>query len=209
MANTSTLDLVKPAGTDYALVSTINGNMDKIDAEAAKERGNFAGTYSTSSAYAVGAYCIYQGNLYRCTTAIGSGGEAWTAGHWSQVSVGEEITSLNGKFTLSGVNITTESGVTSNLFAHKHSDSNPVVTINGFVTFTNAPTSQVHFATIAQGSRPGSPVRILCGLAPYAYDPPSAIGYLNIGTDGKMYINPPTNNTSKNAYFSVSYYAQG
>lgn len=94
MANTSTLDLVKPAGTDYALVSTINGNMDKIDAEAAKERGNFAGTYSTSSAYAVGAYCIYQGNLYRCTTAIGSGGEAWTAGHWAQVSVGNVLTSL-------------------------------------------------------------------------------------------------------------------
>ena len=127
----------------------------------------------------------------------------------NKTSLVNAINSLNSNFTLSGVAITMESGVTSNIFAHKHSDSNPVVTINGYVTFTNAPTSQVHFATIAQGARPGSPVRILCGLAPYAYDPPSAIGYLNIATDGKMYINPPTNNTSKNAYFSVSYYAQG
>jgi len=40
MANTTNLDLVKPAGTDYALVSVINGNSDKIDA--------FAGTTNTA-----------------------------------------------------------------------------------------------------------------------------------------------------------------
>lgn len=34
MANTTNLDLVKPLGTDHALVSVINGNMDKIDAFA-------------------------------------------------------------------------------------------------------------------------------------------------------------------------------
>ena len=97
MANTTNIDLVKPAGTDYALVSVLNSNFDKIDAEAGKVRANFAGTYSTSSAYAVGAYCIYQGNLYRCKTAIGSGGEAWTSGHWDQVSVGTELTTLNNQ----------------------------------------------------------------------------------------------------------------
>ena len=32
MANTPNLDLVKPAGTDHALVSVINSNSDKIDA---------------------------------------------------------------------------------------------------------------------------------------------------------------------------------
>ena len=36
MANTQNLDLVKPAGTDKALVSVINSNMEKID--------TFAGT---------------------------------------------------------------------------------------------------------------------------------------------------------------------
>lgn len=34
MANTTNLDLVKPAGTDKALVSVINANSDKIDAWA-------------------------------------------------------------------------------------------------------------------------------------------------------------------------------
>ena len=95
--NTSILGLTKPAYNDDADVSVINANMDLIDAESGRLRGNFAGTYDATATYAVGVYCIYQGNLYRCTTAIGSGGEAWTAGHWAQVSVGEEITSLNGK----------------------------------------------------------------------------------------------------------------
>lgn len=33
MANTTNLNLVKPAGTDYALVSVINDNMDIIDSK--------------------------------------------------------------------------------------------------------------------------------------------------------------------------------
>lgn len=33
MANTTNLNLVKPSGTDYALVSVINGNMDIIDSK--------------------------------------------------------------------------------------------------------------------------------------------------------------------------------
>ena len=34
MANTTNLDLVKPAGTDHALISVLNSNSDKIDAFA-------------------------------------------------------------------------------------------------------------------------------------------------------------------------------
>lgn len=95
MANTTNIDLVKPAGTDHALISVLNGNSDKIDAEAGRQRGNFAGTYSTTSGYAVGDYCIYQGNLYRCTTAIGSSGENWTAAHWTQTKAGTELKGLS------------------------------------------------------------------------------------------------------------------
>ena len=93
--NTSILGLSKPAYTDDADVAVINSNMDLIDAESGRLRANFAGTYANNQAYAVGAYCIYQGNLYRCTTAIGSGGENWTSGHWTQVAVGTELSSLN------------------------------------------------------------------------------------------------------------------
>ena len=95
MANTTNIDLVKPAGTDHALISALNSNFDKIDAEAGRLRNNFAGTYSTTSGYAVGDYCIYQGNLYSCTTAIGSSGENWTAAHWTQTKAGTELKGLS------------------------------------------------------------------------------------------------------------------
>ena len=116
MANTTYLDLIKPLGTDHALVAQINSNSDKIDAEAGKVRANFAAPYSASSAYAVGELCTKDGKLYECNTPIGSGGEAWTAGHWTQKSVGEvtnalsqAIAGLNGRFinlgNVSGTNL--------------------------------------------------------------------------------------------------------
>lgn len=46
--------------------------------------------YSTSSTYSVGDYCIYGNTLYKCTTAI-STAEAWNSGHWTAVSVADEI----------------------------------------------------------------------------------------------------------------------
>jgi len=93
--NTSILGLTKPAYTDDADVAVINSNSDLIDAEAGRTRANFAAEYSTSSAYAVGAFCTHAGNLYQCNTAIGSGGEAWTAAHWTQKSVAEAVDACN------------------------------------------------------------------------------------------------------------------
>lgn len=54
---------------------------------------NIAAEYSASSTYAVGDYCIYDGQLYRCTTAITTA-EAWTAAHWTMATVGGELTDL-------------------------------------------------------------------------------------------------------------------
>ena len=93
---TSVLGLSKPAGNENALVSVLNSDMDLIDAEAGKVRGNIAATYSASSSYAVGDLCIYNGILYKNNTAIGSGGETWNASHWTQITIDGELTALNG-----------------------------------------------------------------------------------------------------------------
>ena len=57
-----------------------------------------ANEYSTSSAYAVGDYCMRTDSgttkFYRCNTAIASGGEAWTAAHWTETKIGPEITNV-------------------------------------------------------------------------------------------------------------------
>ena len=57
-----------------------------------------ADEYSPSSAYAVGDYCIFDGQFYRCTTAI-STAEEWTAAHWTMVTVVEELTDLKDYIT--------------------------------------------------------------------------------------------------------------
>ena len=54
---------------------------------------NIAATYSTSATYAVGDYCIYSSQLYRCTTAITTA-EAWTAAHCEAVQLGDDVSTL-------------------------------------------------------------------------------------------------------------------
>jgi hypothetical protein len=44
----------------------------------------------------VGDYCLHDGSLYKCSTAISSP-EAWTAGHWTQIKITGELATLNGK----------------------------------------------------------------------------------------------------------------
>lgn len=71
-------------GADTFNIETMmNENWDKIDGFSAFLEASIAPPYSASSAYAVGAWCTYYGKLYQCTTAIGSGGEAWNANHWT------------------------------------------------------------------------------------------------------------------------------
>lgn len=49
-----------------------------------------AAAYSSSATYAVGDYVFYGGTLYRCNTAITTA-EAWTAAHWTQVNLGDDM----------------------------------------------------------------------------------------------------------------------
>lgn len=63
--------------------TTINAEMDDI-----------ADDFSTSTGYAVGDYCIYEGDLYRCTTAHTAG--AWNSGHFTKVTVGSELKTKYG-----------------------------------------------------------------------------------------------------------------
>ena len=49
-----------------------------------------APAFSSSSTYAVGDYCTYEGLLYKCTTAVSTAG-AWNAANWSAVAVTDEM----------------------------------------------------------------------------------------------------------------------
>ena len=56
-------------------------------------RASMATAYSASSTYAVGDMVLHDGQLYECSTAIATA-EAWTAAHWTAVTVGDEISDL-------------------------------------------------------------------------------------------------------------------
>ena len=55
--------------------------------------GVTASAYSSSKTYTVGDYVIHNSNLYRCTTAITTA-EAFTAAHWTQVVLGDDVCDL-------------------------------------------------------------------------------------------------------------------
>ena len=71
----------------------------QINADVNTALGNKAGKaviapdYSASSTYAVGDYVMYNGSLYRCSTAI-STAEAWTAAHWTESKIGTDVSAL-------------------------------------------------------------------------------------------------------------------
>ena len=52
-----------------------------------------AAEYSATATYAIGDYCTHDGKLYRCTTAI-TEPEAWTEAHWTETTVGAELTAI-------------------------------------------------------------------------------------------------------------------
>ena len=90
----STTDTVVDPGTIIPSVASLVQAIEDAVAEIpAGYNACFAPAYSTSSTYALGQYVTYSGYLYRCTTAITSS-ESWTAAHWTQVALANDVSSL-------------------------------------------------------------------------------------------------------------------
>lgn len=58
-----------------------------------------APAYSSSSTYTSGDLCIYNENLYRCNTTI-SVAEAWTAAHWTAITIANGVQPRTGTISL-------------------------------------------------------------------------------------------------------------
>lgn len=76
-----------------------NGSSIKKDGKEVATEESLAPEYSTSSAYAVGAFVYHDGNIYQCTTAIADGGEAWNAAHWELRKLDDFFTESNSLLT--------------------------------------------------------------------------------------------------------------
>jgi hypothetical protein len=70
-------------------INEIKTGLDNVDTTA-----NEAPTYNATLTYAVGDYVSYQKHIYKCNTAI-EVAEEWNASHWTQVTLGAEIETVN------------------------------------------------------------------------------------------------------------------
>ena len=109
-----------------------------------------AAQYSTSATYNVGDYCIYNGQLYRCITAITTG-EAWTAAHWTAAVLGDDVGELKSQFEASVID-------TNNLYDTSiFWSTDSAITNNGDGSFTvgTGDWGRAYFGGIAISLNPG------------------------------------------------------
>lgn len=78
-------------------LSSITDDVEQLqeDSSGYAASTSIAPEYSPSGIYAVGDYCMHDGALYRCTTAIATA-EAWNASHWTADNVKNIADGLNG-----------------------------------------------------------------------------------------------------------------
>ena len=80
-----------PSYVDATGVTQLTADIKALADATYPSNEAIAQEYDATSAYAVGDYCINGGLLYKCNTAIATGGETWTAAHWTKVSVVDEM----------------------------------------------------------------------------------------------------------------------
>lgn len=120
---------------------------------------------------------------------------AYGWGSWDQIASASQTEIVVPTFT-------NESSVgTSNLAVRSVGH---IVLLNGYYTFTNAPTSNVQIATLGN-HLPILTVRTMCALASGAYLPPDKLAYFTVDANGAISVTPPSNNTNKVMYVSCSW----
>ena len=102
-----------PSYVDSTGVTNLTSDIKSYADATYPANAAIADTYSNSSAYAVGDFCIHGGLLYKCNTAIGSGGETWNSSHWTQTSASDEFGSGGGSGKVMVVTVTYSSGYVS------------------------------------------------------------------------------------------------
>jgi len=106
MANTTNLDLVKPAGTDHALISVLNSNSDKIDA--------FAGQTNDSLSAEQNGLAYIVGNTNTTGGTLAAGQFVYVKGHSTIAEGLRKVTSsisANGSITTSNTDACSEGGL--------------------------------------------------------------------------------------------------
>ena len=116
---TTNYGLTKPDYTDIADIEVVNANMDiidgalkVIDTKSNNVMSKNSSAWSSTVAYAVGQYCIYNNSLWKCLVQH-SGQTPQEGTYWARVSLdtlGSEINALNNN-----IGNRTRTNITNNL----------------------------------------------------------------------------------------------
>ena len=118
---TTNYGLTKPDYTDIADIEVVNANMDiidgalkVIDTKSNNVMSKNSSAWSSTVAYAVGQYCIYNNSLWKCLVQH-SGQTPQEGTYWARVSLdtlGSEISAINQN--LSELFVTKQFRITGN-----------------------------------------------------------------------------------------------
>lgn len=116
---------------------------------------NIADKYDPTATYDVGDYCIYQGVLYKCTTAIAVA-EVWNSAHWTSTLIVDEFGTGGGTSVTLGTTAPSDaSGENGDLYVQY--DSSTYAVVEYFVKINNswrkAPYSRVVALTQSEYSQ--------------------------------------------------------
>ena len=160
----STTDTVVDPGTIIPSVAALVEAIEDAVAEIpAGYNACFAPAYSTSSTYDLGQYVTYNGYLYRCTTAITSS-ESWTAAHWTQVALANDVSALKSAFeAYSGfekIQMTSGAYIKTNIAAGETVTTTPVSNSSTEYAIMSCSPGDVFLIT-ARGTTAGTAVSFL------------------------------------------------
>ena len=97
---------------------------------------NIADEYDPTATYNVDDYCIYQGVLYKCTTAIAVA-EAWNSAHWTSTLIVDEFGTGGGASVTLGTTAPSDaSGENGDLYVQY--DSSTYAVVEYFVKINNS-----------------------------------------------------------------------
>ena len=80
--------------------------------------------YDEQKPYSVGEFCLYDGAIYKCTTAIVAG-EKWNADHWEAISIVGELEQILTNIKLLVDNLVPLDKPVYGFIVHEGTDKNP------------------------------------------------------------------------------------
>ena len=92
---TTAISIAEEWNSAHWTKTDIISEMPVIPPIPADANHNIASAYDATATYDLGDLCIYNGDLYECSTAI-STAEEWTAAHWTQKTVAQELSEVGG-----------------------------------------------------------------------------------------------------------------